>query len=64
MSGTPPKHEPSTNSAPEKKVEQAAQAAQARPEMTIEELLNFSFRDATTTSRVGSIIRRTCLSCS
>jgi hypothetical protein len=59
VSETPP-NPSGTSSTPANKVEQVAQT---RPEMTIEELLNFSFRDATA-AKVGSIIRRVGLSCS
>ena len=41
-----------------------ARPEQARPDMTVEELLNFSFKDASLSSKIGSIVKRGGLSCS
>jgi hypothetical protein len=59
MSTTPPNKESSKAATQQT----ATQAAQARPEMSVEELLNFSFRDVAT-AKIGNIIRRGGLSCS
>ena len=58
MSATPPNTEPSKND-----TQQTATQAATRPGMTVEELLNFSFRDASA-ARIGNIVRRNGLSCS
>jgi hypothetical protein len=59
MSTTPPNNESGKTDTQQT----AKQTAQTRPEMSVEELLNFSFRDVAT-AKIGNIVRRSGLSCS